>query len=246
LFSFYPDAGRIFEEARKHLGIDVKRDVAACLGGEITVSVDGPVVPTISWKIVADVTDAGRLQQTIEKVVNAASLTVQLAGRQGYKLESAPAGSTTFYVIRALDPSPVPEMHYVYTDGYLVMAPSRALVAKAMQIRQAGVTFARSDQFRQLLPRDGHTNVSGLVYQNAGQWIGALANTLGSPEQRAAGDLASKVGPMLVCAYGQQDRLEFANKGSAWDVVLQGVLGPMLSHSPMRKAGTMREPGSYR
>jgi hypothetical protein len=246
LFTMFPDAGKIFEEARKHLGIDVKRDVAAWLGGEITLSVDGPVVPVISWKIVADVTDAGRLQQTIEKVVNAASLTVQLAGRQGYKLESSPVGSTTFHVIRSLDPSPVPEMHYVYTDGYMVIAPSRALLTKATQSRQAGVTFARSDQFRQLLPRDGHANVSGLVYQNAGQWIGAVANAMGSPEQRAAGDVASKVGPMLVCAYGQQDRLEFANKGSSWDVVMQGILGPMLSQNAVRKQGTTQTLRPYR
>jgi ferric-dicitrate binding protein FerR (iron transport regulator) len=246
LFTIYPDAGRIFEEARKHLGIDVKKDVAASLGGEITVAVDGPVVPTISWKVVADVTDAARLQQTIEKVVNAATLTLQLAGQQGYKLESAPAGSTTFHVIRSLDPSPVPEIHYVYTDGFLVIAPSRALLTKAMQSRQSGLTFARSDEFKRLLPRDGHSNVSGLMYQNAGQWIGALANALGSAEQRAAGDAAAKIGPILVCAYGQQDRLEFANKGSAWDIVMQSVIGPMLAHDSGRKQGTMRELNSYR
>jgi hypothetical protein len=239
-FAFQPDAARMFEEARKHLGIDLKRDVAGALGGEVTFAIDGPVVPTISWKAVVDVTDSALLQQTIEKVVNAANLAVQLTGGQGYRLDSETSGSLTYHSIRSLDPSPVPEIHYVYTNGYLLIAPSRALLAKAMQNRQAGVTFVRSDRFRQLLPRDGHTNVSAIVYQNAGEWLGALANTLGSAEQRAAGDVAAKMGPILVCAYAEQDRIEVANKGSAWDVVMQSFLAPMLN------PGTRPAARSYR
>ena len=117
----------------------------------------------------------------------------------------------------------------MYADGYLLIAPSRALLTKAIQTKRSGVTLARSDKFRALLPRDGRTNFSAIVYQNAGQWLGAVANALGSEEQRAAGELAAKVGPVLVCAYGDADRIDVVNKGSAWDVVLQSVLQPMLN-----------------
>lgn len=223
----------------------MKRDVAAALGGEVTFAIDGPIVPSISWKLVVDVNDPGLLQQTIEKVVNAANLAVQLSGGQGYTLESAQSGPLKYYVIRSLGPSPVPEIHFVYTAGYMLIAPNRGLLAQAMQSRQAGVTLARSDQFRQLLPRDGHTNVSAVVYQNAGQWLGALANTLGSAEQRAAGDVAAKLGPILVCAYAQQDRIEVVNKGSAWDIVMQSVLAPMLNQGASNQ-GTRRTLRSYR
>jgi hypothetical protein len=134
----------------------------------------------------------------------------------------------------------VPEIHYVYTGGYLLVAPNRGLLTKAIQAKQAGVTLVRSDRFRRLLPRDARTNFSGILYQNAGEWLGTIANTLGSAEQRAAGEVAAKVGPVLICAYGDEDRIELVNKGSAWDVVMQTVLQPMLNH------GTKAVAGSYR
>jgi ferric-dicitrate binding protein FerR (iron transport regulator) len=249
-FALQPDAARIFEEARKHLGIDLKQDVASALGGEATFAIDGPLVPTVSWKVALDITDPVRLQKTIERIVYSANMVAQLSGRQGYTISSetrdegagifAQSGPLTFHTVRVLDPSPVPEIHYVYTAGYLIVAPSRGLLTKALQSKQAGVTLSRSDRFRQLLPRDGHANVSAVVYQNAGQWLQTIASSLGSAEQRAAGEAAAKIGPILVCAYGEEDRIEIVNKGSAWDIVMQSVLQPALN------LGTSRAARSYR
>jgi hypothetical protein len=247
ILAFKSDAARVFEEARKHLGIDIQRDFAALLGGEVTFAIDGPLVPTPSWKLTLEVTDPVRLQQTIERVVKAANLAVQLSGRRGYELNSetveasgalfGASGPLAFHVIRSLDEATIPEIHYVYTGGYLVAAPNRALLTKAIQVKQSGVTLVRSDRFRKLLPRDERANFSAIVYQNAGQWLGTVANALGSEQQRTAGELAAKVGPILVCAYGEQDRIEIVNKGSAWDVVMQSFVQPVLNRgtrAPMR------------
>ncbi|HKC65402.1 MAG TPA: FecR domain-containing protein, partial [Pyrinomonadaceae bacterium] len=50
-------------------GLKVREDFAAPLGGEFAFAIDGPVLPTPSWKIVFEVYDQARLQQTFERVV---------------------------------------------------------------------------------------------------------------------------------------------------------------------------------
>ncbi len=48
--------------------IDVRDDLAASLGGEFSLSLDGPPFPVPSWKLVAEVYDPARLQATLAEV----------------------------------------------------------------------------------------------------------------------------------------------------------------------------------
>ena len=54
------------DQAQKELQINFRADLAATLGGDFLVSLDGPVLPTPSWKAVIEVHDAQRLEQTLE------------------------------------------------------------------------------------------------------------------------------------------------------------------------------------
>ncbi len=51
------------------LKIRFHQDLADTLGGEVTFALDGPILPTPSWKVVAEVRDPGRLQSTIQQLV---------------------------------------------------------------------------------------------------------------------------------------------------------------------------------
>jgi len=55
-----------------------------------------------------------------------------------------------------------------FAEGYLVAAPTRALVAHALQVKAAGTSIARSAKFLSMEPRDGHVNFSAVVYQDLG------------------------------------------------------------------------------
>ena len=50
--------------------VDIRRDLIATLGNELLIAIDGPILPTPGWRIVAEVNDAARLQNTIEWIVS--------------------------------------------------------------------------------------------------------------------------------------------------------------------------------
>jgi len=55
-------------EFEQREGVDVRRDLAAPLGGELAFAFDGPMLPVPSWKLVLEVYDPARLQSTIERL----------------------------------------------------------------------------------------------------------------------------------------------------------------------------------
>jgi hypothetical protein len=249
LFAFEPDAQKAFDEAQMKSGIDL-REIAATLGGEFTIAIDGAVGLTPPWRIAVEVLNPAKLQDSIDRVVRATNILMQISGKQGVALESETAGGQTYHRVRVLDAGAVPEINYTFIDGYLVAAPARALLLSAIETRRAGVTLPRSDRFRQLLPADHHANFSGMLYQNAGKWIGIAAKGMSPSEQQAAMEAFASMGPVLVCVYGDQDQIEIASKASTWGLVMQTALGPMLAHKgAMRQPrvdGTRRPAPSYR
>jgi len=50
-------ADKALADARQQAGFDVRSDLAASLGGEFAVALDGPAFPVPSWKLVAEVYD---------------------------------------------------------------------------------------------------------------------------------------------------------------------------------------------
>src|ERR1700729_3541976 len=62
-------------------GVKVLDDIAAPLGGEVTMAFDGPLLPTPRWKLIFEVYDSATLQATIAKLVDS------------YNRESAAEGS---------------------------------------------------------------------------------------------------------------------------------------------------------
>ena len=63
------DGSTKIAQGESELKIQFHRDLADTLGGEFTIALDGPILPTPSWKIVAEVKDPGRLQSTIQQLV---------------------------------------------------------------------------------------------------------------------------------------------------------------------------------
>src|ERR1043165_918246 len=85
------DLSRLETEA----GLKIRDDFAAPLGGEFAFAIDGPVLPTPSWKIIFEVYDQARLQQTFERLVeklNERAAKVGLGGLQWERSESGEIG----------------------------------------------------------------------------------------------------------------------------------------------------------
>ena len=158
-------------------GIDLRNDFAAPLGGEYAFALDGPVLPTPSWKAIFQVDDQQHLQQTLELTVGKINAEMAEHGKKGFAWAQAESGGRVFYTLKSLDYGP--EVSYTYAYGYFIAAPSRALVENAIKYRESGHTLLGSPKFKATLPEDKQVNFSAMVYQNAGSIIAPVAKIVG-------------------------------------------------------------------
>src|SRR6202035_4247475 len=79
-------------------GVNVLNDMAAPLGGEVTMAFDGPMVPTPRWKLIVEVYDPATLQATVAKLIDSFN---REANTQGHSLQlsNKQVGSRTYYTI---------------------------------------------------------------------------------------------------------------------------------------------------
>ena len=195
-------------------GVDVLNDIAAPLGGEVTMAFDGPMLPTPRWKLIFEVYDPATLQSTIAKLVE--SFNQENTAGQTMQLNQHQVGSRTYFVIS--NPNhPNSEVDYMFVDNYLIAAPDLATISRAIQSREAGYTLAKSSGFQALLPSDGYTNFSAIFYHNIGPVVGPLAAQLKSSgaltrqQQQSVDALTANSAPGLIYAYGQPDRIVVAS-----------------------------------
>ena len=216
------------------LGLDVRSDLLAPLGGEFVFALDGPVLPTPAWKVAAEVYDPQRLQRTIELIVARAAARATEQQKPVPVLTSAEEGGRTFYQVASQPPTL--EVHYTFADGYVIIASQRTLLAQALANARAGITLAASPAFVSRLPRDGHANVSGLVWRDTGRLLDAFSS-LPMPDGTKAVLGALEGGPMLDVAYGETDRITVAGaRRSLTRMLLPALLGgpgPAVSPEPL-------------
>lgn len=204
---FWDELGRFEAEH----GIDIRRDIAAPLGGEFALALDGPVLPSPSWKLVLEVYDPGRLQQTITALVEQVNLEAAGHGIKGLALERDESAGRSYLRITSLDTGL--EVQMVFDGGYVIAAPSRALVQRALQTRASGVHLVESPGFRALLPTDAEVNFSGLVYHDLGPLMAPLSGAFHTLTEMGAEDRAfweaatGETLPGLALVYGEKDRI---------------------------------------
>ena len=237
------------EELQRLTGVDLKQDIAAALGSEMTIAIDGPMIPIPSWKAIVEVNQPERLQQSLQKVVTALNLEAQ---KKGYSVtlvaDPVVSGQPKTYTLKTTGPATAPEIHYLYSDGYLVAGSTNELILSAVRSRNAGVRLDTSGTFRTLLPTDQHANFSGLVYQNAQEALRFLSN-LAPDQQQTARELAEKIGPTLIGAYADADRIQVTTFGSSMDLLMQTAMAPIFhaDHAgSAKKQRTAKQPIAYR
>lgn len=196
-------------------GLDIRRDIAAPLGGEFAFAIDGPILPTPSWKMVFEVNDSAHLQQTLERVVGEINKEAAKFSKTGLVWDRTEISGRTYYTLKSADFGV--EVNYTYVNGYVVMGPSRAMVARSVQAQEQGYTLLRSARFTAGLPADGNANFSAVFYHNLAPLvqpfadrIASSAGKLGQEHQEAIKAMAANLPPTLAYAYAQGDNITFA------------------------------------
>lgn len=179
----------------QELGVDIRRDLAASLGGELALAVDGPLLPKPALEVIAEVYDTERLQAALRQLAAHADTRLRQEGKPGVTLTSTVVSGRTFHAL-ALEGAD-PWLFWTYEDGYLVAAADRILVERALAMRASGASLRTSAEFVSRLPGDGPLDVSALVWQN----LGAVLKT--------------STPPSLGYAWGGKDRVVFSATGEA-------------------------------
>ncbi len=210
-----PDALAGIRQFEMEHQIDIAADIAAPLGGELIFALDGPILPTPSWKIVLEVYEPEVLQSTVEMAVGQINVLLQDEGQPGLVLESSTVNGLLIHSIHsdAVDKT----VYYAYIGTYLVAAPDPALISQAVQYAGASYSLANSQEFSALLPRDSSVNMSGFLYHNLGPLLSPLASLpLGglSPEgHQSLQNLLKDTPPMMVSLYAEPNEITVAGGG---------------------------------
>jgi len=221
-----PTAMAVMTTIQQNAGFSPLDDVAASLGGEATIAIDGALLPIPSWKIALEVDNPSRLEFAIEQAV--ASIRLK-SPDSGIGITNQTVYGRTFYTIAFTKPAM--QIDYVFVDGYLLAGPNRALLTSAIDGRASGMTLPRSVTFRAQLPVDSHTDFSALAYYNLGSAVGPIVDQLTAtglltPEQqKQVSALTSNRKPTLVYAYGSVDQILVGSRNSIAGLGLDALSG---------------------
>jgi hypothetical protein len=211
-----PELRKTLDKQQTAHGLDIRNDIAAPLGGEFAFAIDGPILPTPSWKLVFEVNDPAHLQRTLERVVTEVNKEAARFGKTGLTWEQNEQSGHMYYTLRSADFGLL-EVNYTYTNGYMVVGPSRALVERSLKTRESGYSLVRSAKFTAGLPADGNANFSAVFYHNLSSLVQPFADKIANsaaslPQgpQQAVKAMAADMAPTLAYAYAQGDSITFA------------------------------------
>jgi hypothetical protein len=209
-----PGLKKNLDQQQADRGLDIRKDIAAPLGGEFAFAIDGPILPTPSWKMVFEVNDSAHLQQTLERLVVEVNKEAAKFGKAGLAWDRADMNGRTYYTLRSADFGV--EVNYTYVNGYVVMGPSRAMVERSVRSQESGYSLLRSARFTAGLPTDGNANFSAVFYQNLAPLVQPFAERVANSgampqeQQQAIKTMAANMAPTLAYAYAQGDSITFA------------------------------------
>ncbi len=199
----------------------IRDRLAGSLGGEFSVSFDGPLFPP-AWKLVAEVYDPQRVRDAIRQAIDAYNAQAARNGAKPLRTGEETVDGRTDYMVAAADPNPLTEAHYTFAGGYLLAAPTRDLLAKALQTKLTGASITHAARFMAMEPRDRYANYSALVYENLGRTLAPLAGLLGGfmgaggrESNNLPLDRLGDIKPLLLAAYAGPDQITFAANGEA-------------------------------
>jgi hypothetical protein len=243
-----PDLRKQLNELQAQHGLDVRQDFAAPLGGEFAFTIDGPLLPTPSWKMIFEVYDQSRLQKTFERVVDEVNREAAKTGRGGLQWETATIGGYTFYTLRSVDFGL--EIHYTYANGYLIVAPTGGLLSNAIRYHDAGHTLLHSARFQSTLPSDGNANFSAIFYHDLAPLLEPLAErvakskSLSEEQQAALRQMGADQPPTLAYAYAQNNSIVLAasTEGGPFGISPASLLGMPNAFELQHILGDMMKP----
>jgi hypothetical protein len=166
-----------------------------------------------------------RLEQTLEQLTKSIRNLNQGKNAHTVAIEPSDVNGQRYYSVRDLTTGAT-VAEYTYSDGYMILGPSRALVMEALQTHASGDSLARTSAFRALLPKDENENYSAIAYQNLSPVLTPLLSKFSGESAQALQQLAADARPTAICAWGKDSRIEVASDSHlfGFDLLTLGAL----------------------
>lgn len=207
-----PELRKTLDQQSSARGLNLRNDIALPLGGEFAFAIDGPLLPTPSWKLVFEVNEPAHLQSTLERVVEEVNKEAAKFGKNGLAWQQADLNGRKYYTLKSPEFGLV-EVNYTFANGYMIVGPSRALVERALTMQESGYSLLRSAKFTAGLPADGNANFSAVFYHNIGglvpSGLASTAERLPSGPSEAVKAITAEMPPTLAYAYAMGDGITF-------------------------------------
>src|SRR5206468_11683072 len=97
------DLRKNLDKLQAEHGFDIRNDIAAPLGGEFAFAIDGPILPTPSWKMVFQVNDPEHLQQAVERVVTEINKEAARLGKAGLAWDHTDLSGRAYYTLKSTE-----------------------------------------------------------------------------------------------------------------------------------------------
>jgi hypothetical protein len=241
--SLHKGAGDELRRAESQLGIRFRDDIAASLGNDVTIAVDGALIPP-SWKFIVEVKDPARIQQVIEKLVAEYNRMAKEEKRpeiitRGQRLDGRTATDLSFGEGGMT-------ISYAFSEGYLIVAADPGTLRRALRVKDNGNRI----RLGRYLTADQYPNFSAVVYHDlsrVGTTITDALNAAGSltPEQRAQAEkLAAQARPGLIYAYAENDRIRLTSTGGIFGLTLESLFSAGGIADLLKQGTGLQRPGS--
>jgi hypothetical protein len=219
-------------DAESKLNLRIREDIVAHFGGDGAFALDGPVLPTPSWKAIIEVHDAPGLAESLTKVTQAFNSEMARHGKPGADMKTEDVSGQRYYTVQGRESGAQP-MYFTFANGYMIIGPNRAVLMNTLRTRATGDSLARSGEFKSLLPKDQNANYSAIAYQNLGPILQPLLSTMSGEKAKVVQQLAADSRPSVICAWGRQNQIEAVTNsrlfGFDW-MALGGLMNPGTSH----------------
>jgi len=233
------DQANELTEAEQKLQVNFRNDIAANLGGDFLISLDGPVLPTPSWKAVIEVNNSDGLEQALERMTAAIRQMTPANAQHSITIEPSDADGQRYYSVKDTVTGNI-VAQYAYADGYMIVASSRALIIQAMQAYATGNSLANSAAFKALLPKDENENYSAVAYQNLTPVLTPLLTQLSGEAATAVNELAADARPTVICARGEESNIEASSDGRLFGFDFL-TLETLINHGNKQVSASVKE-----
>ncbi|MFH1965118.1 MAG: FecR family protein [Acidobacteriota bacterium] len=158
------EALEALEEFQNDMGLDIREDIAASLGGEVLFALDGPILPTPAWKLILEVYDPARFQGAVESLVSSVNARLSETGQAQLSFGSEQVGGNTLYSLHSAKSSL--RVYYMFARGYMIAAPDYSIISKALQYQSSGYSLVNSPDFIASLPSGDSVDLSAFYYHD--------------------------------------------------------------------------------